>query len=187
MRLTRNKAMVLLGGKPPQARCKPRCAPYDAQLKGIFMTANTRFCAIAALGASLFAVLLGYGPVEAQVNVTTYHNDSLRTGWNSNETTLTQSNVTTGSFGLLQTVSLDDQVDAEPLLVNGLSINGAPHNVVYVATENNSVYAIDASSGQVLLQTNLGAPVSWLNLPAQCNHNRPEVGINSTPVIDRIA
>jgi len=151
------------------------------------MIAKIRLRAIAALGACLAAALLANGPAEAQVNVTTYHNDNLRTGWNSSETTLTQSNVTAGSFGLLQTVSLDDQVDAEPLLVNGLTINGAQHNVVYVATENNSVYAIDASSGQVLIQTNLGTPVSWENLPAQCNNNGPEVGIDSTPVIDTTA
>lgn len=122
------------------------------------------------------------GAAGAQVNVTTYHYDNLRTGWNQGETTLTQSSFS--NFGLLQTVSLDDQVDAQPLIVNGVTINGGQHNVVYVATENNSVYAIDAQSGQVLLQTNLGAPVPYYDLPGSCGNNGPNVGINSTPVID---
>lgn len=129
------------------------------------------------------AVLLGLSSAQAgvvgSVNVTTYHYDNQRTGWNQSETTLTQSSFS--NFGLLQTVSLDDQVDAQPLVVNGLTINGTGHNVVYVATENNSVYAIDAQSGQVLLQTNLGTPVSN---PLGCGNNGPNVGINSTPVID---
>jgi len=137
--------------------------------------------AIAILGAGLIA-LSGIGAAPAQVNVTTYHNDNLRTGWNPNETTLTQSSFS--SFGLLQTVSLDDQVDAQPLVVSGLTINGSQHNVVYAATEGNSVYAIDAQSGQVLLQTNLGAPVPYFDLPGGCGNNGPNVGINSTPVID---
>jgi len=123
--------------------------------------------------------LSGGIPAQAQVNVTTYHYDNLRTGWNQNETTLTQGSFS--NFGLLQTVSLDDQVDAQPLLVNGVTINGNQHNVVYVATENNSVYAIDAQSGQVLLQTNLGTPVQY---PLGCGNNGPNVGIDGTPVID---
>src|ERR1700678_430545 len=107
------------------------------------MTAHNRARGIVVLGICLVAALLGAGSAGAQVNVTTYHNDNLRTGWNSGETVLTQSNVATGSFGLLQSVALDDQVDAQPLLVNGLTINGTQHNVLYVATENNSLYALD--------------------------------------------
>src|SRR2546423_1162793 len=110
--------------------------------------------AAAASMATLFGLFAG--PAAAQVNVTTYHYDNLRTGWNPGETTLTQGSFSS-AFGLLQSVPLDDQVDAQPLLVNGLTINGSQHNVVYVATESNSVYAIDAQSGQVLLQVNLGA------------------------------
>ena len=130
----------------------------------------------------LLAALTFAGGACAQVNVTTYHNDNLRTGWNQNETVLTQNNLS--NFGLAQTVPLDDQVDAEPLIVSNETINGNQHNVVYVATENNSVYAIDAQSGQVLLQTNLGTPVST---PLGCNNNGPNVGIDSTPVIDTTA
>jgi hypothetical protein len=136
-----------------------------------------------AVGLALLC-LSAASAAQAQVNVTTYHYDNYRTGWNQNETTLTQSNVVEATFGLLQTVTLDDQVDAQPLIVSGLTINGSQHNVVYVATESNSVYALDASSGAVLVKTNLGNPVSYTNLPGQCNNNGPNVGIDSTPVID---
>jgi hypothetical protein len=120
----------------------------------------------------------------AKINVTTYHNDTRRTGWNSGETALTPSVVNSSNFGLLHQVTLDDQVDAQPLLVTGLTIGGAKHDVVYVATESNSVYGIDASSGAILLHVNLGTPVPITALPGECNNNGSNVGINSTPVIN---
>jgi hypothetical protein len=125
-------------------------------------------------------------PVTAQVvggkvAVTTYHYDTLRTGWNNYETTLTAAKFP-ANFGILSTVTLDDQVDAQPLIVPNLTISGGKHDVVYVVTESNSVYAIDASTGAILVSTNLGPPVP---LPLGCSNNGPNVGINnSTPVID---
>jgi hypothetical protein len=123
--------------------------------------------------------------LKAGVDVVTYHNDNLRTGWDSSESTLTYKNVTAGSFGLIQSVALDDQVDAQPLIVRSVKISSGKtsgrRDVVYVATENNTVYAIDASSGAVLFSTNLGSPVQT---PLGCNNNGPNVGIDSTPVID---
>ena len=120
----------------------------------------------------------------AQTAVTTYHNDNYRTGWNSTETTLTPTNVGSKNFGLLGTVTLDDQVDAQPLIVPGVTITAGTHqgvhDVVYVATENNSVYAIDADKGTILLKRSLGQPVTY---PLGCGNNGPNVGINSTPVI----
>ncbi|MGP6188602.1 MAG: hypothetical protein ACLPSH_00675 [Vulcanimicrobiaceae bacterium] len=94
------------------------------------------------------------------------------------------SNVGSSSFALLQSVGLDDQVDAQPLLVANLRIAGRTHDVVYVATENDSVYVLDAASGAILLSYHLGTPVPQSSLPGQCNNNGPNVGINSTPVID---
>lgn len=121
----------------------------------------------------------------AQISVTTYHYDNNRTGWNQHETVLTPANVASTSFGLLQNVALDDQVDGHPLLVPGVNItvgnNQGKHDVVYVVTENNTVYAIDAESGTILLNPNFGKPV---HMPLGCNNNGPNVGINSTPVID---
>jgi hypothetical protein len=138
-------------------------------------------------GASLaFIMLLASASIAAaQTSVTTYHNDNYRTGWNSTETTLTPTNVNSSTFGLLAKVTVDDQVDAHPLVVPGVNItagsNQGTHDVVYIATGNDTVYAIDANVGTVLLSTSLGKPVTW---PIGCNNNGPNVGIDSTPVID---
>ena len=117
---------------------------------------------------------------NSAIAVITYHYNDLRTGWNKEETLLSAS-AFPASFGVLATVSLDDQIDAQPLLVPGQMIAGSIHNVLYVVSENNSVYALDAQSGQILLTRNLGAPVPT---PLGCGNNGPNVGITSTPVID---
>jgi hypothetical protein len=118
--------------------------------------------------------------------VTTYHYDNLRTGWNHAEKELTFKKVQSAHFGLIQNVPLDDQVDMQPLVVPHVDIPTGPspgvHDVVYVATEGNTIYAIDASSGEILLHPKIGNPVP---LPLGCNNNGPNVGINGTPVIDR--
>lgn len=114
------------------------------------------------------------------IPVTTYHYDDERSGWNRSEQVLAGSNFP-ATFGVLHTVALDDEVDAQPLLVPAENIAGGTHDVVYVVTENNSVYGIDANSGAVLLQRNLGTP----SLPVSgCTVNGPHVGIMGTPVID---
>src|SRR5450432_2442480 len=93
---------------------------------------------------AIIYVSLGFIGVRTQAqDVLTQHNDLNRTGWNPNETILTQSNVTPTSFGLLYKKTVDDQLFAQPLYVSGVMINGAPRNVVYVATVNTSVYAFD--------------------------------------------
>jgi hypothetical protein len=116
--------------------------------------------------------------------VLTHHYDNQRTGWNPNESLLTPSNVNAKSFGLLHTVTLDDQVDAQPLVLSVPVFGGGRLDVAYVATENNTVYAIDADNGTVLFSHHLGAPVPQSVLPGQCNANGANLGINSTPVID---
>jgi hypothetical protein len=123
------------------------------------------------------------------VDVTTFHYDSMRTGWNSKETKLSPGKVKSGSFGLLKTVALDEQVDGQPLVVSGLEIGGQPRVVVYVVTENNTVYAIDASNGSILNQPrHLAAPVSaGRGGIIACSNNSSVIGINSTPVINRDA
>jgi hypothetical protein len=118
-------------------------------------------------------------PVYSETSVTTYHYDNSRTGWNNQEKTLTATNFPS-TFRILHSTALDDLVDAQPLLVQGLTIAGGIHDVVYVATESNTVYAIDASTGAILLSRNLGSPVPT---PSGCNIT-PRVGITSTPVID---
>jgi hypothetical protein len=142
-----------------------------------FLRMITRY----ALASLCIAISFGRG-THAQTNVLTYHNNNLRTGWNQTETILTTKTVP--SLVLQQQVTLDGQVDAQPLIVTGESIGGVPHNVVYVVTENDTVYAIDASSGTILVSQSLGTPVPATALPGGCNNNDVTVGINATPVAD---
>jgi len=152
------------------------------------MRKKPTFARVAALIYPLL-VALSSTLTMGQTSVTTYHYDNYRTGRNSNESVLTPANVNNKTFGVLQTVTLDDQVDAQPLVMPGVMISAGPykgttHDVVYVATENNTVYAIDANTGAVLLNPNFGLPVP---APLGCNNNGPNVGINSTPVIDPVS
>ena len=118
--------------------------------------------------------------VHGATPVTTYHYDISRSGWNNKETTLTAASFPT-NFGLLvSNTTFDDLIDAQPLVVPGLTITGGTHDVVYVETQSNTVYAVDATTGAILLSRNLGPPVP---APAGCP-SIPEVGITSTPVID---
>ena len=129
--------------------------------------------------------LAGQTPAGSPQDVLTHHGDSQRTGWFSAETTLTASNVNANSFGLIKTVALDGRVDAEPLYVSQQTIvNKGVHNVLYVATENNSVYAIDAGSGAILWHKKFGpaVPYQYKNFD---DNVFPIIGILSTAVIDR--
>jgi hypothetical protein len=133
------------------------------------------------------ALLGGAAPAAAQTSVVTYHYDTDRSGWNATETVLTPQTVggEGSGFGLLATVSLDGTVDAQPLVVPGVVIEGDPnagnHDVVYVATEANTIFAIDPTVGTVLLSRNFGN-----NVPRTrgCGANDIGVGITGTPVID---
>ncbi|HEY1660581.1 MAG TPA: hypothetical protein VGG14_19675 [Candidatus Sulfotelmatobacter sp.] len=137
------------------------------------------------LRGAFFFALLSAASAFAQTNITTYHYDNYRTGWNSNENILTPNAVHGATFGIQKMVAVDDEVDAQPLVVNKVKILTGNfrglHNVVYVATDNNSVYAIDTTSGAILLQANFGPPVVR---PLNCGKYNPDVGIKSTPVID---
>jgi hypothetical protein len=119
-------------------------------------------------------------------DVTTYKYDLNRSGLNPAESSLTLANVTSATFGLLRTLSVDGKVDAQPLYLSQLSIAGAAHNVVFAATEHDSVYAFDADSGALLWHVSLlGAGESTSS--NGCNQISPEIGVTSTPVIDRNA
>jgi len=149
---------------------------------------NVRACGLAGIARLVFTISLAIASTAAaQVAVTTYHYDNYRTGWNSHESVLTPTNVASSSFGLLTTVAVDDQVDAQPLLVPKVNITAGSHqgvhNVVYVVTANDTVYAIAIDTGEVLLTRSLGTPVP---LPLGCKTNAATVGITSTPVIDPV-
>jgi outer membrane protein assembly factor BamB len=123
---------------------------------------------------------LACAPAAARaVDVVTYHYDNLRTGWNQNETILTPSNVSGSTFGQIFSAHVDAEPTPQPLVATGVHIAGGKHDVVYVATTNNSVYAFDAVSGSRLVSVNLGAPPPRSVLPKPAN-----TGITSTPVMD---
>jgi len=127
--------------------------------------------------------------LSAQVEVLTYHNDIYRTGQNLHETTLTPDTVNVNSFGKLFSQTVDGQVYAQPLYVSNVQIAGQAHNVVFVATENDSVYAFDAGSNTAPLwqaafadPANGITPVPWSDV--SCNNITPQIGITGTPVVD---
>ena len=129
-------------------------------------------------------------PTGAQVSVTTAGYNNQRTNLNSNETVLTPANVNSSNFGKLFSQSVEGEIFAQPLYVPNVTINGAVHNVVYVATEHDMVYAFDADSNtginaQPLWQTSFlssGVTTVSSNL---CADITPEYGVTGTPVIDR--
>ena len=92
-------------------------------------------------------------------DVLTYHNDNARSGLDSSETILTPNDVNASTFGKLGFMAVDGKVNAQPLYVAGVSIPGqGTHNVLYVATENDSVYAFDADTGAELWQVSMLGP-----------------------------
>ncbi len=121
---------------------------------------------------------------SAQTDVTTYRDDVSRTGANLTESVLTPADVNTSSFGLLRLLSVDGKVDAQPLYLSHLSIGGVAHDVVFVATENDSVYAFDAQTGATLWQVSLLGSGESPSDDRGCGQITPEIGVTSTPVID---
>jgi len=129
---------------------------------------------------------------SAQVNVLTWHNDSQHTGQNLQETILTPSNVSPAKFGKLFSYPVDGMIYAQPLYVQGVTVNGTSHNVAYVATENDTVYAFDADSATLnpnpLWKHAFANPPSITAMPCTDNdpwcNIYPTVGITGTPVIN---
>jgi hypothetical protein len=129
---------------------------------------------------------------SSTVDVTTYHYDNLRTGQNTHETVLTHANVKQAKFGKVGAFPVDGKVDGQPLYLSNLSIPGrGTKNVLYIVTEHDTVFALDADS-----VNNGGTAVNlWSHsvlLPGEttsddraCGQVTPEIGITSTPVIDR--
>lgn len=119
------------------------------------------------------------------LNYTTWKNDNARDGLQSKETILTPANVNTSSFGQIFSAPVDGRLWAQPLYMSGVTIGGAKHNVVYVATANDSVYAIDGDSGAQLWKVSLlgsgEKPASGSTLHSSV---QPIIGITGTPVID---
>jgi PQQ enzyme repeat len=154
-------------------------------MKNVYSFLVRRSCYLAA------ACLASCTMVTAQVAVATYHNDNYRSGTNAQESFLTPSNVNAQSFGKRLTLPVRGYVYAQPLYVPGVVISGTAHDVVYVATEHDQVYAFDANSGQQLWQVNFLAASNALSVitpvssnDVNCNDLVPEIGITGTPAID---
>jgi hypothetical protein len=118
-------------------------------------------------------------------DVTTYHFDNSRDGLNAQETVLTPSNVTSATFGKIGFFPADGKVDAQPLYLTGLNVGGTATNVLYMATEHDSLYAFNADTGAQLWKTSLLPGGETTSDAHHCGQISPEIGITSTPVIDR--
>jgi hypothetical protein len=117
--------------------------------------------------------------------VLTYHNDNRRSGRNPSETTLTLKNVNSTSFGKLFVINTDGKVDAQPLYAPNISISGmGTHNVLFVASEHDTVYAFDADKGSPLWQVTMLKSGETPSDNRGCGQVSPEIGVTATPVID---
>jgi len=151
------------------------------------MTRN-RFLFVLTL---LICALVVSLPAQTFQGVLTWHNDIGRTGQNLSETILTPKNVNMGTFGKVFSYAVDGQIFAQPLYVPNVTIPGqGTHNVVYVATENDSLYAFDADglTSTALWQDSFINPANGIT-PITCGSLTkcsiyPIIGITATPVID---
>jgi hypothetical protein len=168
----------------------PQSVSFSAIATAAATTATVQFSGTAASLTHTAPVTLTVKTAVTttpNVDVTTYHFDVGRTGLNPNETTLTPSNVTSAKFGLLRVLTLDGKVDAQPLYLSNLTAGGQQRNVVYAVTEHDSVYAFDADTGAQIWKTSILGANETTSGDHGCGQISPEIGITSTPVIDRKA
>jgi hypothetical protein len=134
-------------------------------------------------------------PSSVATSVVTQHNDNTRAGLNNHEKTLTTENVNTKQFGKLFTIPVDDEVYSQPLIVGNLTIGTGKHNIVLIATVNNTVYAADGDNGNLYWKTNYTAPgmrppnKTDLTSPPNFSYSNftNNFGIVGTPVIDSLS
>jgi hypothetical protein len=132
------------------------------------------------------AATLTVNTMAAITDVLTYHNDIARTGQNLTEGILTTSNVNSSTFGKLGFYPADGLVDAEPLYASNVAVpSNGTHNVLIVPTEHDSVYAFDADSGATIWQVSMLKTGETTSDDRNCGQVTPEIGVTSTPVIDR--
>ena len=141
-------------------------------------------------GTLSLAVLLALATVSVataqSTDVLTYHNDNARTGQALHEEILTPANVYAAHFGKLWVLNVDGKVDAQPLYAAGVAIPGQGlRNVLFVATEHDSVYAFDADSTNVFWRVSLLGAGETPSDSRNCFQVMPEIGVTATPVIDR--
>jgi len=139
----------------------------------------------------LWVLSLVFVQLPGYAQLTTAQYDNARTGANLRETILTPRNVSTNQFCKVFTIKVDGDLYAQPLYLPQVEIPGkGKHNVIFLATEHDSVYAFDADTpGDAIWHVNFTNPASGITtIPArevQCPFIRPELGITPTPAIDR--
>jgi hypothetical protein len=187
---------VVLSGLPTGVTTSPSTLTMTA---GTPLTVNFTAASTAAAGSANLTFTATSGSLShtaslkltlnaaiegGSVDVTTYHYDVGRTGLNANETTLTLANVNSTSFGLIQVLTADGVVDAEPLYLSSLTVGGQKQNVLFTVTENDSVYAFNADTGTQLWKTSVLESGETPSGDHGCGQISPQIGITSTPVID---
>jgi hypothetical protein len=162
--------------------------PLHCLWVSVFST--TRPGSVSAVGWALCCFFLLWSEPSApaqKTDVLTFHNDNARTGQTLHEEILTPAIVNSNQFGKLWVLPTDGQVMAEPLYAAGVSIPGqGEHNVLYVATANDTLYAFDADSTNVLWQVSMLGPGEITYVNTGCLFTGlTNIGITATPVIDR--
>lgn len=146
-----------------------------------------RPCGFTVISA-VIALLSACGvSMSAQVNVLTQHNNFDRTGANLREEVLNPANLNSKQFGMIVRHVVDDQVYGQPLVLTNVRIGGGTHDIVYVTTANNSVYAFDANdphAAEPLWHVNFGVPANVNDSNFGCTDINGNMGIIGTPVID---
>ncbi len=142
-----------------------------------------RACAVAT---TAIALIVRAAAAPGGVDVVTYHYDTARTGQNLSESFLTPATVNASMFGRAGFFPTDGKVDAQPLYLSNVTVPGqGVRNVLYAATEHDSVYAFDALTGATLWRVSLLGPGETPSDARNCGQVIPEIGITATPVIDR--
>jgi hypothetical protein len=172
----------LLPGTPQQVVFAAPASAAASQSTAQFTATSGALSHTATVAMTVNAPAAG-----SSVDVVTYHDDIARTGLNANESILTPANVNASKFGLLMTIPVDGRVDGQPLYLSNVTVAGKAHNVVYAVSEHDSAYAFDADSGAQLWKTSILGANETTSGNHGCGQISPEIGITSTPVIDRNA
>ncbi|MGC3989981.1 MAG: PQQ-binding-like beta-propeller repeat protein [Chthoniobacteraceae bacterium] len=139
---------------------------------------------------ALFLAAFSLWSQRGAADVLTYHNDNARTSHTGQETSLTPANVSSATFGKLFKLSTDGKVDAQPLIVSSVPVTSSSHpvsgrrNLLYVATEHGSLYAVDADDGTSYWQVSLLGSGETPSDDRSCSQVTPEIAITATPAID---
>ena len=192
-----NTVEIAITGLPAGVTANPSTPPLaPGTAQNIIITATTAALAgtstVTFIGTSgtlthsvSLALTIQSAPQTSALDVTTFHYNVARDGLNPLETILTQSNVNSTQFGKIGFDTVDGKVDAQPLYLANVIVGGQSHNILYVATEHASVYAFDADTGTQLWKTSVLGSTETTSDDHNCSQITPEIGITSTPVIDR--